>query len=77
MITELELVAVTVNMEELPEVIVLDLAVMATVGAAVASTVNAIWSTVAPPHLSHSSTVVLCEPTLIVISVFNEVAFTT
>jgi hypothetical protein len=47
-ITEVEFVAVTVKIDELPSVIVLDLAVMLTAGAADASMVTATWATVAP-----------------------------
>jgi hypothetical protein len=78
-LTEVELVAITVKLDELPSLMVLELAVMLTVGAADvdASTVRTIWKTDAPPHRSHSSTVDLWDPTAMAISVFIVVASTT
>jgi hypothetical protein len=69
--------AFTVRVEEFPGVTLVGLAEMLTVVAFAACTVRFTVSVVAPPHLSHSSTTVCCDPVARVIDVFSFAPLTT
>jgi hypothetical protein len=76
-VTWVALVAVTVKVDEFPEVIEVGLAVMPTVSAVSAATVMFIGVYEAPPQWSHSSTTVFSAPAARLSWVFRLLPLTT